>query len=102
GPIGVGVKADSDVALCELFDRSGKRLGGAKGVVQMPELQPGDYLLALSTPADAAPVKARPALAGVKLPDTGPPEDVIPQYLQQAQTAAEEAPADDENSGSEP
>ena len=56
----------------------------------MPELAPGDYLLALSSPAGGPPVKARPALAGLVLPDTGPPDDVIRQYLQKA--GAEEAP----------
>jgi hypothetical protein len=50
----------------------------------MPELLPGDYLLALRSPAGAAPVKARPAVAGLVLPDTGPPAEVIRQYLQDA------------------
>jgi hypothetical protein len=88
GPVGIGVRADSDVVVCELFDRSGRRLGGeTAGVVQMPELQPGDYLLALRSPAAAAPVKARPALAGLDLPDTGPPEEVVRKYLQEAGVA---------------
>jgi hypothetical protein len=32
-------------------------------------------------PADAKPVVARPAVAGLKAPDTGPPEDVVRRYL---------------------
>jgi hypothetical protein len=100
GPIGVGAHASSDVVEIELFDRGGHRLEtkAEGGVVRMPELAPGDYLLALSSPAAAAPVKARPALAGLKLPDTGPPADVIRQYLQEA--GAEEAP--ESVSGSQP
>jgi hypothetical protein len=55
----------------------------------MLDLAPGDYLLAVRAPADGPPVTARPALAGVVPPDTGPPDDVVRQYLQQA---AEEEP----------
>ena len=93
GPIGVGAHASSDVVEIELYDRGGHRLEAKAegGVVRMPELTPGDYLLALSSPAAAAPVKARPALAGLALPDTGPPADVIRQYLQEA--GAEDASA---------
>jgi hypothetical protein len=53
----------------------------------MPTLTAGTYLLALHAPEDASPVRARPAIAGLKTPDTGPPEEVIRQYLQ-----PEEAP----------
>ena len=95
GPVGVGVHADSDVVEIELYDRGGRRLESNPskdervdkprgGVVRMPELAPGDYLLALRSPAGAAPVKARPAVAGLVLPDTGPPADVVRQYLQEA------------------
>ena len=99
GPVGVGAHADSDVVEIELYDRGGRRLEGERlgGVVRMPELAPGDYLLALRSPAGAAPVKARPALAGLVLPDTGPPADVVRQYLQEA---GAEAPESD--SGREP
>jgi hypothetical protein len=92
GPIGVGAHASSDVVEIELYDRGGHRLEAKAegGVVRMPELAPGDYLLSLSSPAAAAPVKARPALAGLVLPDTGPPADVIRKYLEEA--GAEEAP----------
>jgi hypothetical protein len=92
GPIGVGAHASSDIVEIELYDRGGHRLEAKAegGVVRMPELAPGDYLLSLSSPAASAPVKARPALAGLALPDTGPPADVIRQYLQEA--GAEEAP----------
>lgn len=90
GPIGAGVRSTDDRVELDLYDRSGMRLTGREGsVVRMQDLEPGDYLLALRAPADGPPVTARPALAGVKPPDTGPPEDVVRQYLQQA---AEEVP----------
>ncbi|HEX3530880.1 MAG TPA: hypothetical protein VH988_27775 [Thermoanaerobaculia bacterium] len=100
GPVGVGAHADSDVVEIELYDRGGRRLeaegsgdgvGAKGGVVRLSDLAPGDYLLALRSPAGAAPVKARPAVAGLVLPDTGPPEDVIRQYLQEAGAEAPES-----------
>jgi hypothetical protein len=126
GPVGIGVQtgvqAGSDAVEIELYDRAGRRLSsqasqagqpgqpgrrGRRGggvVVGMPELAAGDYLLALRSPAGAAPVKVRPAVAGLVLPDTGPPEDVIRQYLQEA--GAETAPESNSDSqgsqGSEP
>ena len=102
GPVGIGAHAGSDVVEIELYDRTGRRLETRRqgGVVRMVELAPGDYLLALSSAVGAAPVKARPALAGLVLPDTGPPADVIRQYLQEA--GAEEAPAPGSVPGSQP
>ncbi|MBW8874213.1 MAG: hypothetical protein JF614_04565 [Acidobacteria bacterium] len=102
GPVGIGAHAGSDVVEIELYDRAGRRLETRRqgGVVRMAELAPGDYLLALSSAVGAAPVRARPALAGLVLPDTGPPADVIRQYLQEA--GAEEAPAPESVPGSQP
>jgi len=80
GRVGIGVRADSDVVNALLQDGRGKKLGA--GVVQMPLLAQGTYLLALTVPPDRAPVRARPALAGVTPPDTGPPADVIRRYLE--------------------
>jgi hypothetical protein len=96
GPVGVGAHADSDVVEIELYDRAGRRLEGDPssrrgGVVRLSDLKPGDYLLALRSPAGAAPVKARPAVAGLVLPDTGPPADVVQKYLQQAGAEAPES-----------
>ncbi len=90
GPIGIGVRANPDVVDCTLLDRNGNRLGS--GVVQMPTLKPGTYLLALHAPTGSGPVSARPALAGVELPSTGPPEDVVREYMKLA-TAPEPTPA---------
>lgn len=86
GPVGIGAHAGADVVEIDLYDRAGHPLQGEEkgGVIRMPDLAPGDYLLELHAPAAAAPVRARPALAGLVLPDTGPPEEVIQQYLQEA------------------
>jgi hypothetical protein len=107
GPIGAGVHADSGRVEIEVYDHSGRPLPGDEksqgsrgGVVRMLDLEPGTYLLALRTPADAPPVAARPALAGLALPDTGPPEDIVRQYLQYA--GADDAAPESEISGSEP
>jgi hypothetical protein len=37
--------------------------------------------MVLRTPAEAVPVRARPAAVGIERPGTGPPEDVIRQYV---------------------
>jgi hypothetical protein len=94
GPVGIGAHAGADVVEIDLYDRAGRPLKGEErgGVIRMPDLAPGDYLLELHAPAAAAPVRARPALAGLVLPDTGPPEDVIQQYLQEAGAEADTAP----------
>jgi hypothetical protein len=96
GPLGAGVRSADDRVELDLYDAAGHKLAGSEGgLVRMLDLKPGDYLLALRAPADGPPVTARPALAGVVLPDTGPPGDVIQQYLQQAGDE-EAAPAEGE------
>jgi hypothetical protein len=80
GLIGVGVRADADRVDVALLSSTGRPLG--RGSMQMPTLEPGAYLLALSSPTDAAPVRARPAVVGLVPPDTGPSEDVVRQYVQ--------------------
>ncbi len=82
GPVGIGVRASPDVVSCTLLDAQGKRLG--TGVVQMPTLQPGTYLLALGAPPEVGPVAVRPALAGIELPGTGPPDEVVREYMSMA------------------
>lgn len=95
GPVGAGVSSADDRVELDLYDAAGHKLAGSEGgLVRMLDLKPGDYLLALRAPADGPPVNARPALAGIVLPDTGPPGDVIQQYLQQA-GEEETAPADE-------
>ena len=74
GPVGVGVRADSDAVDAILLDARGIRV--ATGVVQMPELAPGTYLLAIHVAESGSPTRVRPAIVGIKEPDTGPPDDV--------------------------
>ncbi|MFA5137639.1 MAG: hypothetical protein WC728_00285 [Elusimicrobiota bacterium] len=77
--IGAGVKADSDNVDVELLDRTGTVLG--KGVSQMLRLKPGAYLIKLQAPDASMPVKARPALVGLRAPDTSPPPEEVRKYL---------------------
>src|ERR1700720_493573 len=53
-------------------------------MLQMAELEAGDYLLVLTAPPDSAPLRVRPVVVGLDLPDTGPPPEVIRHYLQEA------------------
>jgi hypothetical protein len=99
GPVGIGVRAESGNVECELLDAAGRRLGS--GVVQMPVLQPGTYLLALRAPADSPPVRARPALAGLEPPGTGPPEEVIRRYVAPGAQGQDQADMDDSEESSE-
>jgi hypothetical protein len=79
GPVGIGARADSDVVETTLWTSGGIRLGS--GVVQMPQLSPGKYVLAIHAPAGSRPVVARPALAGIQPPSLDPPDEVIQSYV---------------------
>jgi hypothetical protein len=79
GPVGVGVRASSDVIESELITEHGQSLG--KGTIKKYDLKPGVYLLALRAPAQGQPVRAKPAVVGIVPPDTGPPEEIIREYL---------------------
>ncbi len=78
--IGAGVRADSDRVSARLLDASGALI--AQGAVMLSALPAGDYLLALSLPPDAPPASARAVIAGLVLPDAGPPEDVVRRYME--------------------
>jgi hypothetical protein len=82
GPVGVGVWSDSGTIEGTVLDASGRPLGS--GVVQMPKLKPGTYLLSLRVPETGRPVGVRPALVGLQTPPTGPPEDVVRSYIESA------------------
>ncbi len=79
--IGLGVRASRDVVGSVLLDAGGTELG--RGLVQMHELPAGDYLLRVEAPADGEAVEVQPALVGSEAPDTGPPDAVIREYLDQ-------------------
>lgn len=79
GKIGAGVKADSDIVEMEILNSVGLVVG--KGAAQMINLKPGAYLMKLRLPDNSAPVKARPAIVGLKVPDAGPPDEEIRRYI---------------------
>jgi hypothetical protein len=89
GAVGVGARASSDLVDVRLLDTAGHTLG--IGLAQMPTLVPGTYLLILRAPPSAGPVTVRPALAGVSPPGTGPPAEVIREYL--AKTGPDASPS---------
>jgi hypothetical protein len=89
GAVGVGARASSDLVDVRLLDTAGHTLG--TGLAQMPTLVPGTYLLILRAPPSAGPVTVRPALAGVSPPGTGPPAEVIREYL--AKTGPDASPS---------
>jgi len=77
--IGVGVSAEADRVLATVYSMDGAEV--ASGLIRRVELEAGTWLLALSQSSTGAPIRARPALAGVDRPDSGPPEDVVRKYL---------------------
>lgn len=77
--IGAGVKADSDSIDMEILNNSGQVMG--KGPAQMLQVKPGIYLMKLQAPDSRVPVRARPALVGLRTPTVGPPADEIRKYL---------------------
>ncbi|MEO8505058.1 MAG: hypothetical protein ABI609_14255 [Acidobacteriota bacterium] len=79
--VGVGVRADASSVECELLDAAGRSLG--HGVLQLVDLEPGRYTLAIGQPADAPPASARPVIVGLAAPGTGPPPEVLRTYLQE-------------------
>ena len=93
GNIGFGVRADSDRVQATLLDTAGTRIDS--GLVRLVALEPGSYILALHAPADGPPISARPALAGVEPPETGPPDDVLRQYMSLAGFTEPPAPMEE-------
>jgi len=86
GEIGLGVRASSEAIEAELLGPGGAHLGS--GIVQMPTLEPGSYVLVVRVPRASAPVLVRPALAGLQKPGTGPPADVIRRYVHPEEATA--------------
>ncbi|MCB9741528.1 MAG: hypothetical protein H6740_02870 [Alphaproteobacteria bacterium] len=80
GQVGYGTRASAERVVATLLDGEGEPLSA--GALGMASLKPGDYLLVLHLPADADPVRVRPALVGVDAPDTGPPDEVVRQYVE--------------------
>lgn len=78
GPVGVGVQAAPDVVTSRLLNEQGQVIG--EGVVQMPRLAAGNYVLEATAPATGSPVQIRPALLGVTPPPAGPPPEIREQF----------------------
>lgn len=92
GRVGVGVRAESEVVGIRLLDAGGRPVGpgeSADRVLQMAELEPGVYLLALHLDAGERPVRARPAVVGLERPSTLPPPEVRRRYLEMARSEDE-------------
>lgn len=79
-PIGIGVRASSDIVRSTLFDEHGRAL--SEGVVQMQTLAPGRYYIAIDLPAGSPPVRIQPIILGLNEPDTRPPMDVLRRYVE--------------------
>lgn len=78
--IGTGVRSDSDAVECVLMKSDGRQISRGH-VLQMMELEKGEYLLGLRTPETASPARVRPALAGLSPPHSGPPLEIVRSYL---------------------
>jgi hypothetical protein len=86
--VGMGVRAAGPGVEAALYDSAGQQLGS--GVVLMRRLEAGKYVLLLTNPEGGEPVVARPAVAGLELPGSGPPEEVIRHYLKLAKGELDE------------
>ncbi|MBG0809063.1 hypothetical protein IY145_06705 [Methylosinus sp. H3A] len=82
GEIGLGLRAEPDRAELRLFDAAGKTLG--EGAAQILRLEPGRYFVEARAPADAPATTLRLALRGLAPPPSGPPPDVVAEFLEKA------------------
>jgi hypothetical protein len=95
--VGWGAAAAAERVSCRLLGADGHpatrrspaagkpaAFSGLTDMLEMGELDAGDYLLALVAPPDAAPLRVRPVVVGLAPPDTGPPPEVIRKYMQEA------------------
>jgi hypothetical protein len=88
GPVGLGVRASADTPRLRLLDSAGRVRG--EGLAQMPELENGSWMMAISLDPAAAPVHVQPVVVGIALPDAGPPEAVREAYARIARTGGED------------
>jgi len=80
GEVGLAVRGESELVELELMSAEGITI--ETGSLMMPRLKPGVYLLNVRTSSSSGgPVKARPVVVGLNLPDSGPPQEVIQEYL---------------------
>ena len=85
--IGWAAAADAERVTCRLRTADGRPVRSAAAadpLVGMAAVAAGDYLLAITAAPDAPPLRVRPVVVGLVQPGTGPPEDVVRQYLNAA------------------
>lgn len=88
--VGLGVHGSGAGVEATVCDATGRAL--ASGVVLMRRLPAGQYVLLLRSLTERRPVVARPAVAGLELPGSGPPQEVIQRYLALARGEADDEP----------
>jgi len=79
GLVGIGLQTGSERLTCDLFDRGGTLLGS--GIQQFVRLESGTYLLRISAEPGSPPVRFRPVVVGLEPPGSGPPEEVLREFL---------------------
>ena len=80
--VGVGVQADSPGVTARLLDGGGKVVG--QGVAMLVPLAPGRYVLEALVPPGGTAAILRPAVVGIAPRPSGPPPDVVRDYLELA------------------
>ncbi|MEM6796931.1 MAG: hypothetical protein AAF725_23355, partial [Acidobacteriota bacterium] len=85
--VGLGVRAEADVVNARLLEAASGAILGS-GVVQSHRLKAGSYLFAVELGESQAPVRVRPALVGLERPSSGPPRDLVEDYLRLAAEGA--------------
>jgi hypothetical protein len=79
GELGLGLQASADRLSCEIQDEAQRTLG--TGCQQFLRLTKGRYLLRVSAPADAQPLRFRPVLLGLLGGERGIPDDVLRELV---------------------
>jgi hypothetical protein len=79
GSVGTGVRSAQGGLTTTLYNSKGTLIG--EGTVQMHELQTGIYYLVVSASSDTVASIVQPAVVGLEKPGSGPPEEVLRQYL---------------------
>jgi len=82
GWVGIGIRAEPDLAQVRLLDAQGEERG--RGLAQLHRLQPGRYIIEARVPADATATALRPAILGLTPRPSGPPPEIARQYRDMA------------------
>ncbi|MBC9207784.1 hypothetical protein IBL26_13140, partial [Roseomonas aerophila] len=82
GWVGIGIRAEPDLAQVRLLDAQGEERG--RGLAQLHRLPPGRYIIEARVPADATATALRPAILGLTPRPSGPPPEIARQYRDMA------------------